>query len=513
MQFMMKLFEVTPQGLGGPAGMQKVAVKMPTDGKLGGAEGDAQFADIMAALFSMPAEQLEASLANLDKIEMGEASTELVPVIDLAQLIDDKMAMYGVGDAQSDVKAEASALSADGGLANTDLSEMIARFIGPENSNKSEKGAGLSSAVHRIDLERVLGRQTQAETESATTPKEAGIVIAEENGASLRHQFQAGNMTAQTAREKAVAFDPKSAADKLSEKSQDVEGESTEEAESKFPTDNGAKFGAAARTLAHARSGMAHHSPGQAQVASQEGNRSTASTAQETAEVETNLSDADLKQRIKPQEPRENAAPLTNAGQATSSTTTNTVSVESQQSVTAPSSEVADGKIKIHPNQEDPEVPTSSKEMETDIIRQIVQRMTLRTDGRQSHMQIRLKPEFLGNLKMDVVTENAMVMVRMTAESQSVKEMIEQNIGLLKTELQQQGLQVQKVDVTVSQDNDQLSGGQQQAAFDQTRQRSGRRQGNRHKSEGGSQETGGSVNPAETATVTQSRSSEVDFFA
>jgi flagellar hook-length control protein FliK len=104
------------------------------------------------------------------------------------------------------------------------------------------------------------------------------------------------------------------------------------------------------------------------------------------------------------------------------------------------------------------------RDMQTDVIRQIVARMTLRGDGGRPEMQIKLKPEFLGDLRMHVTTENHHVMVRITADSPAVKEMIEQNLQILKSELQQHGLQIDKFDVFVGQENEAWKHRQQQNA-------------------------------------------------
>jgi hypothetical protein len=120
----------------------------------------------------------------------------------------------------------------------------------------------------------------------------------------------------------------------------------------------------------------------------------------------------------------------------------------------------------------------TSRTMETDLIRQIVQRMTLHTAGGRASMQIRLKPEFLGSLRMQIVTEDRMIMIRIATQSSQVKEMIERHVEMLKTELQQHGLQVQKVDVSVASDKEAWGGEQQQTAFRQAQdhhQRSNRR--------------------------------------
>jgi flagellar hook-length control protein FliK len=101
----------------------------------------------------------------------------------------------------------------------------------------------------------------------------------------------------------------------------------------------------------------------------------------------------------------------------------------------------------------------------SDVIRQIVQRMSLHTNGTQSKMVIRLKPEFLGNVHMQVLTENHQVTVRMMADSALVKDIVEQNLPHLQAELQHHGLEIQKFDVFVANDDHGSRNGKEQAGF------------------------------------------------
>ncbi len=117
--------------------------------------------------------------------------------------------------------------------------------------------------------------------------------------------------------------------------------------------------------------------------------------------------------------------------------------------------------------------PFVDKDTHTDMIRQIVQRMSLKSDRRHSQMVIRLKPDFLGHVRLQVTTEGQQVMVRMDAESAMVKEIVEQNMAHLKAELNQHGLEIEKFDVFVGSDNDGWRSGQQQAGFRQASKRSG----------------------------------------
>lgn len=111
--------------------------------------------------------------------------------------------------------------------------------------------------------------------------------------------------------------------------------------------------------------------------------------------------------------------------------------------------------------------PAPSQDLQTGVIRQIVQRMTLRSQGTQSTMTIKLKPEYLGQVQMQISTDQHQVTVRMATESIMVKEMVEQGLQHLRTELQHHGLQIDKFDVFVANNNEGSGQGQDWAGFRQ----------------------------------------------
>jgi len=94
---------------------------------------------------------------------------------------------------------------------------------------------------------------------------------------------------------------------------------------------------------------------------------------------------------------------------------------------------------------------------------QIVRRAVVQVRDGQHEARIALKPEFLGHVRMQIITENQQVTVKILTEFGFVKEMIENNIHQLKADLQQQGLEVNKVDVSVSRDADGNKHSQQNA--------------------------------------------------
>ena len=99
------------------------------------------------------------------------------------------------------------------------------------------------------------------------------------------------------------------------------------------------------------------------------------------------------------------------------------------------------------------ESEASSRELRNQTMDQIVRRAVIQVKGGQQEARIDLKPEFLGHVRMQVITANQQVTVKILTEFVFVKDMIENNIQQLKAELQQQGLEVDKVDVSVSRDS------------------------------------------------------------
>lgn len=93
-----------------------------------------------------------------------------------------------------------------------------------------------------------------------------------------------------------------------------------------------------------------------------------------------------------------------------------------------------------------------AKQIQTSVMNQIVEKAILKTDRSRPEMTIKLKPDVLGNVKMNIMTDKQQVMVRLITDVPAVKEIIESNLGQLRVELQNQGLEIDKFDVLVSQD-------------------------------------------------------------
>ncbi|MEJ2283760.1 MAG: flagellar hook-length control protein FliK [Desulfobacterales bacterium] len=98
------------------------------------------------------------------------------------------------------------------------------------------------------------------------------------------------------------------------------------------------------------------------------------------------------------------------------------------------------------------ESDTAQRELRSQTMEQIVRRAVFQIKNGQQEARIDLKPDFMGHVRLQVTTENQQVTVKILTEFGYVKDMIENNIHQLKTDLQQQGLDVDKFDVSVSRD-------------------------------------------------------------
>jgi len=98
-------------------------------------------------------------------------------------------------------------------------------------------------------------------------------------------------------------------------------------------------------------------------------------------------------------------------------------------------------------------------------LNQIVEKAALNLNNGKSQVRIELRPEFLGSVRMKITTENHLVTLRILTELPVVKEMIENNISQLKTDLQSHGLEINKLDVSVANDSQQRGKGFEKADF------------------------------------------------
>ena len=142
-----------------------------------------------------------------------------------------------------------------------------------------------------------------------------------------------------------------------------------------------------------------------------------------------------------------------------------------------PKSMLADKPSSVHALDPGRSEPTVARHFQMAVMDQIVDKANLRSIHGRSEIQIRLKPEFLGNVQMTVSTDKAQLVVRILTDQPVVKEVIESHLHQLKSELQNQGLTIDKFDIMVNPDADhQLNRDQFSQMFKNHHFQDGRRQ-------------------------------------
>lgn len=115
-----------------------------------------------------------------------------------------------------------------------------------------------------------------------------------------------------------------------------------------------------------------------------------------------------------------------------------------------------------------------------DVIKQVSEHIDVNLTEDRSEMVIKLKPDNLGKVTMQVSIENGNVVAKFLAESQKVKEILESNMQSLKDHLAKQGMVIQDLSVSVENDN------RQQQMFESRNMRSFNRHQEADKIETGS---------------------------
>ena len=91
-------------------------------------------------------------------------------------------------------------------------------------------------------------------------------------------------------------------------------------------------------------------------------------------------------------------------------------------------------------------------ESEKNVINQLVNKAVLELGKNKSELKIDIKPEHLGAIKINIVTENHQMTAKISAETVHAKEIILHHLDQLKADLHKGGLQIDSVDVSVDQD-------------------------------------------------------------
>ena len=84
-----------------------------------------------------------------------------------------------------------------------------------------------------------------------------------------------------------------------------------------------------------------------------------------------------------------------------------------------------------------------------EVMAQIIDHAKVMVANGHSEMEVNLKPDHLGKLQLKIAVENQTVTAKFTAESQQVKQILESNMDDLRRHLQENGIQVDSLMVSV----------------------------------------------------------------
>jgi flagellar hook-length control protein FliK len=149
---------------------------------------------------------------------------------------------------------------------------------------------------------------------------------------------------------------------------------------------------------------------------------------------------------------------------------------------------------------------TGHDNLRSQTFEQIVRKAVIYVRNGQHEAKIDLKPEFLGHVRMQITTENHQVTVKIVTELPITKDLIDNNIQQLKSDLQQQGLNVDKLEVSVSNNSDKYENPQQTAGRSKNKHNNASNQNSENPETESLKQKGNSV-------LREDGSSTVDYFA
>ena len=93
---------------------------------------------------------------------------------------------------------------------------------------------------------------------------------------------------------------------------------------------------------------------------------------------------------------------------------------------------------------------TEQVQVMKEIVNQVIEQIKIAIKPESTSMELQLNPESLGRVDLTVASKNGVLTASITAENQIAKEAIESQIQVLKDNLNNQGLKVEAIEVTVS---------------------------------------------------------------
>lgn len=93
---------------------------------------------------------------------------------------------------------------------------------------------------------------------------------------------------------------------------------------------------------------------------------------------------------------------------------------------------------------------TSDEPQAAQVVRQIIEQIQVRSREDMTSMELQLTPESLGKVNLSVAAKNGVVTAQIATETLAAKEAVEAQISLLKESLNNQGIEIEAVDVVVA---------------------------------------------------------------
>lgn len=536
MQAEIQIFEMSPKGTGANVG-RKVANHVSSQTSKAGSGDEIGFFDIMETLTDPRQEQTQTSMEQLDWVAVDEAVATCVPVIQLNPLDQEVEAVDQAVSAEAsdqlessptvsgEIHSEQMSLSAPEKTAtpntttphltevtlssdNNTWEGMILQMDAVKNNAASETktpSATASASDHQTELD------TSTDKATSTAGFQVSMVAKGLNNtttvddlmATVQADHLEGIETGKEEKQTSFQIKESDAVKVARAQGDDIQKIAVPADEVTLTEATQTKKGSNVKSTAESNIPSTHLSDaGTSSATSTSGNVTEQQTKETTAKEQ-------LHQQVRTS--ANQADPDSRAVNANSSMPDSTVKDTSLSFVSRWSqvTEMSDDGI----NTDNTTETTFSKTDQSDVIRQIVQRMTLKNNTKQSQMTIKLKPEFLGNVRMQVTTNQQQVAVRMMADSDAVKEVLEQNIHVLKSELQQHGLVIDKFDVYVGGGNDGWQSGQQmnwQRQFGQKGKQSFRED---DASQSDSKENDNMASAKSTGNRITANNGEIDYFA
>lgn len=85
----------------------------------------------------------------------------------------------------------------------------------------------------------------------------------------------------------------------------------------------------------------------------------------------------------------------------------------------------------------------------TDIIDQIVKNVNITKSDTESNIKIQLKPDFLGNMEIDIKSVNGSLTANILTDNEKVKHQIEANLNVLNSQLESKGIKIDSFNVSI----------------------------------------------------------------